>query len=279
MAFKEPLPDFRDPPAVETLLAVYFTPLENWKTPYFGLFWQDIKRDYPDVEVHPPLPSEQHIRVELNQQQAKIKVEGEVAVRWWYFHRSQKRLIQLQNGSFIQNWRKRDQNDPYLHYDELRPSFQHMWERFLKFLNAHNVSGPNIRECEVTYVNHIDRGRGWKSFADLGEVIPIWSGKTSGSFLPSADLVSMNVFYPIERNRGRLQVSVQPGIRQSDGQETLQVTLSARCKPQSSDIRHLFEAFALGREWVVRGFADVTTERMHTAWGAMARKPTRRRRK
>jgi len=279
MTSRKPLPDFRDPPAVETLLGVYFPPLENWKTPYFGLFWQEIKRDYPDVEVHPPVPAEQHIRLELNQQAARIKVAGEVAVRWWYFHRSQKRLIQLQNGSFIQNWRKRDQSDPYLHYDELRPSFEQVWKRFLRFLNSHGVGKPNITECEVTYVNHIDRAKGWDSLGDLSNVVTSWSEGTTGGFLPSPEIVSMNVFYPIERSRGRLQVAVQPGIRQSDGQETLQLTLSARCRPESSDIRDLLKSFALGREWVVRGFADVTTERMHAIWGQRERKPTKRRKR
>src|SRR5262245_1038548 len=53
------LPDFDHPPAVETFIGFHFANLQNWKTPYFGLFWQEIRDEYPDAEVLPPIPSEE----------------------------------------------------------------------------------------------------------------------------------------------------------------------------------------------------------------------------
>ena len=265
------LADFRQPPAVETLLGLHFYPLQNWQTPYFGLFWQKIKQEYQDAQVHPAL-SGQGLRLELNSAQASIKLTGEVPVRWWYFHKSGKRLIQIQTDSFIQNWRKQHANDPYLHYKDLRPAFQKTWAQFLGFLKESGVKPPRVRQCEVTYVNHIDRGEGWRTFADLADVVTVWRGVTYCGFLPTPDVVSVNAFYPIEGNAGRLQIMAQPGIRHPDAKQTLQLTITALCKPASSQPSDLFKSLDLGRRWVVRGFEDFTTEKMHTIWGKKARR-------
>jgi len=264
------LPDFTTPPAIETLLGLYYAPLKGW-TPKFGLLWQDIRKEYPNVEVQPSL-GEQGLRLELKSEKARLQLSGEVPVRWHYFHRSGKTLLQVQSDTFVQNWRKRNEADPYLHYRDLRPSFSHMWERYCKFLRANDVQAPIVRECEVTYVNHIDRGLAWKTLRDLKDVIACWSGLTSGSFLPTPEVVSMNVVYQIKEKPGRLQVMLQPGIR--EGQETLQLTLTARCRPDSSNTPDLLKALDVGREWVVRGFTDFTTPKMHAIW----RKTSRRKR-
>jgi uncharacterized protein (TIGR04255 family) len=274
---KTKLPDFDRPPAVETLLGLHFHPLRQWKTPYFGLFWQEIKRQYPNVQVHPPLTAEEGLRVEVTANQAKIRVSGEVPVRWWYLHKSEKRLIQIQNDSFFQNWRKRGPADPYLHYDELQPAFQDLWRRFRAFLKKHDVEQPTVTLCEVTYVNHIDRGVGWNSFGDLPNVVGCWSSGAKGEFLPTPNLVTFNAVYPFTEKSGHLQVALQPGIREVDKKETLQLTLTARCKPSSSDTRELLRCLDLDRLWVVRGFADMTTPKMHELWGKKERRMRRSR--
>src|SRR5579871_1695454 len=121
------LPDFKRPPAIETLMGFYFGPLKGWLTPFFGLFWNEIRRDYPHVEVQPFLVPEKGLRLELKSEKARLELSGEVPVRWLYFHRSDRTLIQIQSDSFIQNWRKRTDQDAYLHYGDLRPSFLEVW--------------------------------------------------------------------------------------------------------------------------------------------------------
>ncbi len=122
----------------------------------------------------------------------------------------------------------------------------------------------------MTYVNHIDKGAGWQTLQDLGTVITGWSGLPSGTFLPSPEVVSMNVIYPIREKPGRLRVMLEPGIR--DGQETLQLTLMARCRPDSSKTPDLLDALDVARQWVVRGFNDFTTTQMHQIWGKTDRR-------
>jgi hypothetical protein len=44
------------------------------------------------------------------------------------------------------------------------------------------------------------------------------------------------------------------------------MTLTARGVPHSSDQEELLRCLDVGREWVVRGFADFTTDEMHNLW-------------
>ena len=266
------LPDFDDPPAVETLLGIHFKPLTGWTVPHFGLFWHDIRAEYPQVEVRPPLAAEVGLKFEIDVRRAQFELSSELPVRCWFIHKSGTRLIQVQNSSFIQNWRKESAEARYLHYDDLKPSFVETWDIFQRFLQRNGVEQPSISECEVTYINHIDRGRGWKEFAELPHVVPSWSGATTDHFLPSPVSVSIDAFYPIAGNAGRLEVLLQPGVRKADSKETIQLVLTARCKPQSSENAELLKCLDLGREWVVRGFADFTSRKMHEIWGRRERK-------
>jgi len=266
------LPDFAKPPAVETLLGLHFKPLAGWSVPHFGLFWNAIKRNYPQVEVHPPITSEMALKFEVDPRRVQFQLTSEVPVRCWFIHKSGSRLIQVQNSSFIQNWRKPAAGAEYLHYDDLWPTFIEMWGAFRRFLSGNSVEQPSITDCEVTYINHIDRGEGWDHFAQLSEIIPAWCGEGSGNFLPAPLSVSINAFYPIKDNAGRLEITVQPGVRKADGKETIQLVLTAKCRPQSPDVRDLKNCLDLAREWVVRGFDDFTSERMHEVWQKRARK-------
>ena len=50
-------PDFHDPPVIETVFGVEFTPLEEWNLAHFGLYWSEIRDKYKKVDVQPPLAS------------------------------------------------------------------------------------------------------------------------------------------------------------------------------------------------------------------------------
>jgi hypothetical protein len=66
---------------------------------------------------------------------------------------------------------------------------------------------------------------------------------------------------------GRLHVAAEPAIRRSTGEEVYRITLTARGAPTGTGGDDVFGFLDLGREWIVRGFASITTEKMHQAWG------------
>jgi uncharacterized protein (TIGR04255 family) len=263
VAAERTLPDFENPPAVETLMGVHFAPIEKWQGPYFGLFWSQIKKDYPKAEVQPPVVAAPTPELVLSQFQSRF----ELPVRCWFFNRDETRLIQVQNNLFLHNWRKVAHADKYLHYDDLRPIFEREWQAFRNFLDGEGLEAPAVQLCEVTYVNHIDRGSGWQTFADLSQVFPNWSPQTSGNILPAPELVAINASYPLKDVDGRLQITAQPAVRQTDTKETLQLTVTARCKPASYSNQDIYRCLDEARKWVVLGFTDFTSNKMHEIWG------------
>lgn len=77
----------------------------------------------------------------------------------------------------------------------------------------------------------------------------------------------MQVTYRLDGDAGRLHVAFTPAIRARDGKEVLQMTLTARGAPSSSRTEDVFAWLDMGRKWVVRGFADFTTEAIQEIWG------------
>lgn len=264
------LPEFSEPPVIETLLGVQFSPLDAFTVPHFGLYWERIRDEYPKAEVQPPLRP----IVERFGAEAQIgEVRSEVAfvtvpeVRCWFIDQSETRLIQVQRDRFIQNWRKVKGDEAYPRYRHLKPKFEEEWKRFCHFLGEEKLGDPGVDQCEVTYVNHIEIGRGLRSFGEIGAAVAYWSGTSFGDFLPAPETVSLNAQFVIPENRGRLYVAVRPAIRQRDPKEVLQLTLTARGRPQSSALEDIVKWFDLGHDWIVKGFTDFTTRRMHELWG------------
>ncbi len=260
------LPDYERPPVVETLLGVQFAPLTQFSIPHFGLYWAKIRENYPNCQILPPLGSviEQFGAVQFAQ--PKLELIPIPEIRCWFIEKSGVMLTQIQRDRFIHNWRRVKAEDVYVHYENIKPKFTEEWKRFCEFLQEVGLGKPEVNQCEVTYVNHIEVGAGWKSYGELNKVIASWSGKYSGSFLPEPESVNVGARYVLPDKKGRLHIEMQPAIRQQDAREILQLNLTARGKPESSDLKHVLEWLDLGHEWIVRGFTDFTAKEMHDFW-------------
>jgi hypothetical protein len=51
------LPDFYNPPAVETAVGTRFAPIAGWNAFHYGLLLQEFQEQYPVHELRPPLGS------------------------------------------------------------------------------------------------------------------------------------------------------------------------------------------------------------------------------
>jgi uncharacterized protein (TIGR04255 family) len=263
------LPEFADPPVNETVLSIQFAPIANFWIPHYGLYWATIRREFPRFEVHPALPSvtEQFGEPVMRQASLGIQLIKEPDVRCWFLDQGGGRLIQVQRDRFIHNWRQISGKENYPRYPSVRQTLETEWSRFCDFLRTEGLDSPQVNQCEVTYVNHIEYGRGWNGYGELNKAISLWSGAGSSNFLPSPERANMEVHYRLPSDLGRLHVSVEPVIRARDSKEVLQLTLTARGAPKSSSVTGILDWMDLGRAWVVKGFTDFTTASMHAIWG------------
>lgn len=254
------LPAYRDPPAFETLMAFHFAPIK-WGIPHFGLFWSELQGQYPHFEVHPPI-GEFQISFESGKPDAAITLP----VQCWFINVAKDRLIQIQNSAFLQSWRKASAEGRYLHYDELRPHFWQEWQRFCDFSAKQQLGTPNVLQCEVSYINHLERGKGWQKFSELNRVFPSIGELSGREFLGRPEAANLNLSFVMPTQDGRLTISIQPAVRQTDQKEIIQLTITGRCRPTSNETAALEHGLNICHDWVVRGFDDFTSREMHRIW-------------
>lgn len=261
------LPDFADPPINESALSIQFQPLASFGIPHFGLYWQKIRPEFGRFQLVPPIPQTTEQFAGPQPIRLNLQLLAQPEVRCWFLDATGERLVQVQRDRFIHNWRQIDGTEKYPRYPTIRKSLHRHWITFMEFLQAEGLEPPNVNQCEVTYVNHIEYGRGWTGFGVLNQVVAPWSGKHVDGFLPAPERVGLEVHYCLPNDLGRLHVSAAPVVRGRDSREVFQVTLTARGAPVSTAIDDVFDWLDLGRQWVVKGFADFTSDAMQKIWG------------
>lgn len=267
MPANQPLPRFAEPPVIETVLGVEFAPLTKWDVVHFGLFWNEIQSDFPETRTQPALDSQIERFEKPKAAEPRVRLLLKPELRCWFVADDGRTLIQVQHNRFLFNWKKESAADHYPHFEDvIRPAFLREWSRFRRFVETKNLGTFEIVQAEVTYINHLEIGKGWSSAADLPQVFPSWSGKSSGPFLPPPEDVSVESRYLMPDNVGRLHISARPAIRNTDGTEVMQLSVTARGGPTGSDDDSIAEWLNKGREWVVRGFTDFTSDKMHKIW-------------
>lgn len=264
------IPSFGRPPVVETLLGVEFSPIPNWNVVHFGLFWNLIREEFPRAEVQPPLSSVIESFEPARPRPRKpptIALMMQPDIRCWFVSQDDRSLLQLQSNRFIVNWRRGESDAEYPRYEAfVRPLFERNWSRFSEFLSSEGIESPDVIQCEVTYVNHLLQGEGWDSLGDWSNVFRPLSGMQVHEFLPSIETGKFNFNYAMPKQSGRLRVNADSAIRDRDAKPIINFQLSARGKPASSSRADILSWLDLGREWIVRGFTDLTTDAMHRIW-------------
>jgi len=268
------LPDFERPPVTETVLSLQFEPLPALNSVQIGRLWERYRSDFPYVEEHPPL---EHVVERFDrggQDPIRVTIEDRpLPLRVWFLDATKTQLIQVQTDRFIHNWRKVTGEEEYPHYDEvIRPAFKRQVERLEEFLKGQDLGTLKIDQCEITYINHIEQSGVWQQHGELESVFKNWS-KRPMAFLPDPEDAAAHIRYLIRHNgevAGRFHATLQAGWKTKDDSPVFIMNLTARGKPlnpqQQSGLDGAFSFFDLGRQWIVKGFKDLTTESMHHAW-------------
>ena len=136
------LPDFSNPPVVETVLSAQFDRLSGLQTAHFGLYWGEVRDRFPKTEEHGELPS----LVERLGEQAQPAVgiqfqalEAPPTPRFWFIDEGGTELIQIQRDRFIKNWRKTDDGDHYPRYETVRAGYDEDFSNFARFVSRNEL--------------------------------------------------------------------------------------------------------------------------------------------
>lgn len=262
------LPEYNEPPIIEVAVSVEFTPLTNWTTSSALEYAKFLGAEYPKLELQTILASEIEKFGEEIWQQAPIRLEvfNQNSHRFWYLSEDSNWLIQIQQDRFVLNWRKVTGQEVYPRYaQEVKPRFQREFEKYRNFLIQQNIGELNTTQCELTYVNNIPKGDNWQTVEDATKFIALLTPTKQNKFLPELESISLAGSYLLPNALGRLRFTINHALR--DNVEVIFMNLVARGRPQSSSTEAILSWFDIGREWIVRGFTDLTTEQAHQKWG------------
>ena len=248
-------------------MTVAFKPLSGWSSLQAGLFWSTLRGQYPKTETHPPLVMqlEKFGEEQWTPPGFTFGFDPDLT-RFWLLTEDLTRLIQVQKDHFIINWRKVRGDEVYPRYEkEMRPRFEQEWAVFTKFVSEAIGGAIEPIQCELTYVNDVFRGEGWDNFEDALALFSWWKG-TERKFLPPANSMSVSVAFDYPDRTGRLHIESRHVRRMTDMKEAFQLKLIARGAPRSSANADILRYMDEAHEWVVKGFADVTSDKAHALW-------------
>lgn len=261
----EKLPSYENPPVCEVIAGVQFDALDSFSSAHIGAFWERIRKLYPNTADAPPLSP-----VLEDSTQMGIRISNVPPLpRTFFIDDSGNRLIQIQRDRFHHNWRKVRPKDVYPRYEDIREVFFKRWQDFRQFISGLKLGEVKIKQFELTYNNHILQGEGWEDISKIHEVFPFLTLNEhfkSCGFLKIPDRMGFGVRFPCSPCRGNLHVTSKHGFSNEDKVELFVLEVTVRGNPVDDAGSDLESWFDTAREWIVRGFSDLTGEEAQKSW-------------
>ncbi len=264
------------PPVNEVYLAVQFeSPVADERTA-LAEFWPRVLEQFPGLERQPALP---RIGEQFDTPPTPPPFPFEIGTaappqRYWFVSGDSNRLLQVQPDRFLFNWRKVRPEDDYPRYSTLRPEFEQSFATFLDSLPPEKRDGATADWCEIGYINHVEaRGDTAFSHLPLSRVLRFVDQPPSDALAPAEDMQVQfrKVIRDQDRPTGRLYFTAAAGFRAHDQVPIYVIQLFMRGRPEGNDMNDIVNFFDRGRELIVSGFTEATTQEMHDAWGLQAR--------
>jgi uncharacterized protein (TIGR04255 family) len=252
-------PDYENPPVIEVVCGILFKPLTAFLSPYIGLLWEKYKSGYPQCSEVAPLDP----MIERFDEPPHMMLEiGSIPPlpRIWFLQEQGHGIIQVQRDRFLHNWRKVNPKDEYPRYRVVKQMFMQNLSKFQAFLDENKLGSIEPLQYEMTYVNHIPQGEGWENLGDIGHVLPDFAfAAKKNRFVPEPNTVNWRTTFVLPEKAARMHMVVR-NVRQRDtGRLILLFELTVRGIGKDKSFEGMSKWFDLARQWIVCGFADLTS--------------------
>jgi uncharacterized protein (TIGR04255 family) len=171
-------------------------------------------------------------------------------------------LVQLQRDRFVYNWRRKSPDDgDYPSYDAVVVDFERLWGAFGEFVAREKLGDLVVRQLELVYVNIIPVDcipDGDPVFIDQARDL------SRSRFLPTPESFEWRTSYLLPEDSGRLHILVSTAREIASGAPLRKLDMIARGINDAAPSGEMRSWFDLAHEWIVHGFADVTTSSMQT---------------
>ncbi len=267
-------PSFENPPVTEVVIAARFRRADAYSLFTLGELAQRLaEAGFSSIEERPgyeapvesfgSVPEQSGVSLEL--------LTGPPPIRYWFSNEGGDELLQIQSNWFAANWRKVAPEGEYGRWESRWDAFQR-WVTVFAGVVSHG--DLDFDQVEVTYINHIEPTAIWSHHGDAASVFTPLALANEG-FLEEPEQFSANLKYLIRTSNdeneslGRLHVSIDPGFLRPAGAPIFVMNLTARGAPLGSGLEGVRAFAEIAHEWIVRGFADLTSTAMHTVWNRL----------
>lgn len=270
-----PLADFARPPVTETALGLHFGALRPVDSLRIVEFWQrELRSRFPEAEERDRhIPSIESFDAGATMTPRLEFRRGQQAPRYWFRSQNGSELVQLQNDWLAFNWRKASPDVGYQHYAQGASQFEDIYGAFDSYVQGLGARSIEPLQIEVTYVNQIRAiDGGWATYDDLHHVFGRAAPGSDGHLPPSESQAIALQFLATDSSSkpfGRLYVTVEAGA--DDSGPVFVLTLTFKARPSTADRAGVMAALDNGHHWIVGGFDELTTSRMHDLWGRKER--------
>jgi uncharacterized protein (TIGR04255 family) len=219
---------------------------------------------FPVRQLQAPLPR-------MTESMAPLFTIGVPLPRFWFVSSDGLRVVQVQEDRVAFNWRRLGTDAAYPRYAALRAEFKATLELMAPAVPG--LAGGHLRAdfCELTYVNELETPGADASILPLESVLSVVRSVREFAFLPPPDheqwMGSWTIADPTGAQTGRLTAGAQPALRQRDQRPIYLLTMTGALAGEVSGVEAAFDRLDVAHEWIVRGFADLTTKEMHDHWG------------
>lgn len=258
------LPEFGRPPVVEVALGVQFRPIFGLRPIELAELRERWRERYPIVQEQPLLPPsiESPAGVPIT---VPFVIGPSLQTRLWFINRDDTELVQLQHDRVTVNWRQTSADEPYPRYPHVREAFAERFDEVRRFVDEKGLGTIGLTQVEVTYINAIEPEGG--QLGRLDWLLKGWRTNDDHHMgAPTQARAALVFDVPdVARPPVRLYVAVDPAQR-PDGRPVLFMTLTFRGAPADEGVDEALRLMDQGHEHVVRSFAELTPDEMHSKW-------------
>jgi len=217
---------FKFPPINELAIGVYLNkPLLALRAEHVGLFWHDIRHDFPSVTQVVPIVQQSELDIASSAAMAIAADEVYPLPRFWFQTGDGTMLLQVQRNAFLLNWRKRENSYP--HFEAVKAEFDRRYGAFAEFARSTLGERFEIEAAELTYINLAEAGGYWPGVKDIARVIPSFRVLDVGLSDASLANASHTNAWTIAKDMS-LHAKVQTAMLTADRQPALVFEVSAK---------------------------------------------------
>jgi uncharacterized protein (TIGR04255 family) len=213
------LPNFKSPPVTEVVLSVQFAALPLFRSVQAGLYWNEIRDEYPVTSVQAPIApafetfGAAPMLIPGFQVPFQLPMFTPPMARHWFETTNGEHLVQLQQDRILHNWRQRSPEMQYPRYEPLRAKFEAEVDKLIALFKKEGLGEIHPNQCEVTYINTITSAGGENPHEHLARITPLWTGNLSEPSFPAPETTTIQTKYVLRKNDvpyGRVYVTFNP---------------------------------------------------------------------